>query len=99
MLRVEGDPPRMCASCLQKSIEPEFDHGEDRHETEWAWSGNMAVRRTSFDLAGVFDDSLGTGDEFEWEKRLKAAGGRISYCHDALIWHRRTQKGIAAASV
>lgn len=97
LLRIEGPLPRMCGRCDRPTtIEPEFDLEEDQPDTMWVWSTNMAVRRTAFERAGKFDPTLGTGgDEYEWEKRFKEAGGTIAYTHAAYIWHRRTPTDVS----
>ena len=49
------------------------------------------MRRAAIDRVGAFDPARsGPGDEEEWERRLRAAGGRIRYVAAAGVDHRRT---------
>jgi hypothetical protein len=51
----------------------------------------MALRRSAIERVGRFDESLGgAGDEEEWQRRLRAAGGSIRYVAAAGVDHRRT---------
>ena len=53
--------------------------------------GNAAVRREAFERVGFLSESLsGWGDEEEWQRRLRAAGGTVGYVADAWVWHRKT---------
>ena len=50
----------------------------------------MTVRRSALERAGRFDESRELyGDEQEWQRRLRAAGGRIRYVAAAELDHRR----------
>src|SRR4051794_27917811 len=50
--------------------------GEDR-DAEFVWGANMALRRSARERIGAFDPRLaGAGDEEDWQRRLRAAGGR-----------------------
>jgi hypothetical protein len=51
----------------------------------------MAVRPSAIERVGAFDETLvlGSGDEKEWEARVKAAGGRVRYIAGAALDHRR----------
>lgn len=56
--------------------------------------GNMAVRRSALDKAGVFNPELGrtgtkllAGEEKDLLRRISAAGGKIYYVPDAQILH------------
>lgn len=95
LLRFEGKAPRLCSRCSLKTLDPELDRGQDEEQIDWVYSCNMAVRRDVFESAGLFDASLSPGgDEYEWEQRVKDSGWSIAYIHEALIWHRRTQKDL-----
>jgi GT2 family glycosyltransferase len=67
------------------------DLGPADRDCDFAWGANMAVRRSAVERVGPFDETLimGSGDEKEWEARLKAAGGRIRYVAGAALDHRR----------
>jgi GT2 family glycosyltransferase len=50
----------------------------------------MLFRRSAFERVGPFDEELPTGgDEEDWLRRLRAAGGRIVYLAAAGLDHRR----------
>jgi GT2 family glycosyltransferase len=66
--------------------------GEDR-DAEFVWSANMAVRRRALERVGRFDASLEIyGDEEDWQRRHRAAGGRIRYVAGAGLEHRRAPR-------
>jgi GT2 family glycosyltransferase len=68
-----------------------LDLGPRDREAELVWGANLALRRTALDRVGPFDPARsGPGDEEEWERRLRAAGGRILYVAGAGVDHRRT---------
>jgi GT2 family glycosyltransferase len=68
-----------------------LDLGPEDGEAELVWSANMAVRRAALERVGPFDAALEIyGDEEEWERRLRARGGRIRYVAAARVLHRRT---------
>ena len=51
----------------------------------------MAIRRAAFERIGPFDETLGgAGDEEDWQRRLRASGGRVGYVAAAGVDHRRT---------
>ncbi len=67
-----------------------LDLGDADRDAELVWGANLAVRRAALDRVGPFDPALsGPGDEEEWERRLRAAGGRIRYVAAAGVDHRR----------
>ena len=55
------------------------------------WGANLTIRRSAIARVGPFDVALpaGGGDEEEWLRRLKDAGGRIRYVAAAGVDHRR----------
>jgi len=68
-----------------------LDLGPDDRDAELVWGANLAVRRAALERVGMFDAARsGPGDEEEWERRLRAAGGRIRYVAAAGVDHRRT---------
>jgi GT2 family glycosyltransferase len=67
-----------------------LDLGAQDREAEFVWSANMAIRRGALERVGMFDAGLDIyGDEEEWQRRLRAAGGRILYVAAAGLDHRR----------
>jgi GT2 family glycosyltransferase len=68
-----------------------LDLGPEDTDAELVWGANLAVRRAAVERIGPFDPvRSGPGDEEEWERRLRAAGGRIRYVAAAGVDHRRT---------
>jgi GT2 family glycosyltransferase len=68
-----------------------LDLGPEDRDAEFVWGANMTLRRRALDLAGGFDPALDLyGDEEDWQRRLRAAGGRIRYVAAAGVDHRRT---------
>ena len=68
-----------------------LDLGPEDRDAELVWGANLAVRRAALERVGEFDAARsGPGDEEEWERRLRAAGGRILYVAAAGVDHRRT---------
>jgi GT2 family glycosyltransferase len=85
---LEGHPPRSCG----REAPPitTLDLGPEDRPTRFAWSANMAVRRSALARAGELDASLhGQGEEQEWQERLQADGGQALYVADAKVMHRR----------
>ena len=86
---LEGGGPRACGR--EPAPISTLDLGPADRDAEYVWGANMAVRRRAFERVGTFDESLaGRGDEEEWERRHRAAGGRIRYLAAAGLDHRRT---------
>ena len=86
--RFEGRAPRGCGR--DRPAITTLDCGTEDREVELVWGTNMAVRRAAIDRIGPFDEHRsGGGDEEEWLRRLRAAGGRIVYLAGAGLEHRR----------
>lgn len=87
--RLEGGGHRSCGR--ERPPITTLDLGQTDRDTELVWGANMALRRRALTLAGPFDESLsGRGDEEEWERRVRDAGGTIRYVAAAGLDHRRT---------
>ena len=68
-----------------------LDLGDRDRDADFAWGANLTVRRSALERVGSFDDSRDLyGDEEDWQRRLKAAGGRVRYVAAAAVDHRRT---------
>lgn len=50
-------------------------------------TANLFARRAAFERAGPFDESLLSGGDKEWGRRLTRAGGRLVYVDDAVVAH------------
>lgn len=86
--RLEGTNLRACGR------EPlpitALDLGPEDRDADFAWGANFAVRRSAIERHGAFDPGLDLyGDEEDWQRRLKAEGGRIRYLAKAGVDHRR----------
>jgi hypothetical protein len=67
-----------------------LDLGPHDRDAEFVWGANMALRRSAIERIGPFDELLGgAGDEEDWQRRLRAAGGRVGYIAAAGVDHRR----------
>jgi hypothetical protein len=59
-------------------------HPASRESVSWLGSGNMAVRRTSFDAVGGFDTTLETCEDVDLCRKLRAAGLEL-YSDDRML--------------
>ena len=67
-----------------------LDLGPQDADAEFVWGANFTFRRSALERIGTFDPALGgAGDEEDWQRRLRAAGGRIRYVAAAGVDHRR----------
>ena len=90
-LRLEGSRLPMCGR--EPPPLTSLDGGPEDREIELVWGANMAFDRRALDLAGAFDPGVPYGfDEDMWERRLRAAGGRIVYIARAGLVHRRDHR-------
>jgi glycosyltransferase involved in cell wall biosynthesis len=87
-LRLEGSRLPMCGR--EPPPLTNLEGGATDREIELVWGANMALDRRALKLAGMFDPGVPYGfDEDMWERRLRAAGGRIVYLARAGLVHRR----------
>ena len=86
--RFDGPAPRGCGR--ESPPITTLDLGPTDRPADLVWSANMAVRRRALERVGPFDAGLPTGgDEEEWLRRLRAAGGAVVYLSAAGLVHRR----------
>jgi GT2 family glycosyltransferase len=87
--RLEGPAPRGCGR--EKPPITTLDLGRADREADRVWGANMAIRRSAIDRVGPFDEEIVRphGDEEEWLRRLRAAGGKVVYLGAAGLYHRR----------
>jgi GT2 family glycosyltransferase len=68
----------------------DMEHTKD-HETQVpagnAETANLFVRRELFQRVGGFDDTLPEHGDFDFAQRCVAAGARLVYEPEALVWH------------
>jgi glycosyltransferase involved in cell wall biosynthesis len=90
-LRLEGSRLPLCGR--ESPPLTTLDAGSADREIELVWGANMALDRRALELAGTFDPGVPYGfDEDMWERRLRAAGGRIVYVARAGLVHRRDSR-------
>ena len=74
-----------------------LDHGRDGilTEDEYVWGANLGVRRTVFERAGAWDESVGrrgdargTFEDVEFQDRVRDRGEAIWFCERAIVRHR-----------
>jgi GT2 family glycosyltransferase len=94
--RPDTDAERRMPAISRLELQPDEDQ-----DTDLLWGANLAVRRTAIDLVGPFDPTheMGSGDEEEWLRRLRAAGGRVRYVAAAGVRHRRTAQDARTAAL
>ena len=86
--RFEGPTPRSCGR--ESPPVTTLDLGPEDREAELVWGANLAIRRSAIELAGPFDPDLPIfGEEEEWLRRLRSAGGGVMYLAEAGLDHRR----------
>jgi GT2 family glycosyltransferase len=86
--RLEGSRLRMCGR--EGPPITSLDLGPHDRDAQFVWSANMLVRRRAFDRVGAFDPEVQIyGDEEDWQRRYRAAGGSIRYIAAAGLTHRR----------
>jgi glycosyltransferase involved in cell wall biosynthesis len=85
---LEGGGPRGCGR--ENPPITHLDLGPRDRNVELVWSANMALRRRALERVGPFDESIhGRGEEEDWERRHRAAGGTVRYLAGAGLEHRR----------
>lgn len=96
--RLEGRAPRSCGR--ESPPITTLDLGGHDVEADMVWSANMMLRRSAFERAGPFDETLqGGGEEEEWLRRLRAAGGGVRYLAAAGLVHRRAGDDVRLRSL
>jgi glycosyltransferase involved in cell wall biosynthesis len=86
--RFEGPVPRGCGR--EDPPLTTLDLGPEDRPAELVWGVNMLVRRAALERIGPFDEDIhGGGDEEDWLRRLRAAGGQVTYIAAGGLDHRR----------
>lgn len=86
--RIEGSDLHACGR--EPLPVTALDLGPEDRAAEFVWGANMALRRSALERIGPFDERLGgAGDEEDWQRRLRAAGGSVGYVAAAGVDHRR----------
>src|SRR3954447_15896146 len=77
-----------------------LDLGAADADAEFAWGANLTLRRSALERTGRFEEGLDLyGDEEDWQRRFKAAGGRVRYVAAAGVDHRRTGRDARLAGL
>ncbi len=87
-----NDNPNLLAAVDLYGTLPLFDIGMEKRETTHLYGCNMAVRRSTFQNAGTFDERLGPGasglhEDGDLAERIRAAGMTILYAPEMLMYH------------
>ena len=86
--RLEGSKLRSCGR--EPLPVTTLDLGPRDVDAEFAWGANLTLRRSALERTGRFEEALDLyGDEEDWQRRFKAAGGRVRYVAGAGVDHRR----------
>lgn len=88
--RLEG--PLAPSGCGRSQDAPvtALDLGPVDCDAEFAWGANFAIRAEAWATVGPFDPAINhCGDEEDWQRRLRAAGGTVRYVARAGVEHRR----------
>ena len=97
--RLEGRAPGSCGR--EDPPITALDLGPEDAEADMVWGANLTIRRSAFERLGPFDEAVaGHGDEEDWLRALRAAGGTIVYLPAAGVDHRRApaDSGLVALS-
>ena len=97
-LKLDGKSPRLCGR--EPLGEHEQDFGTVDCDISQACGANMTIRSWAVDRVGTFNEALPIyADEFEWQWRLLADGGRIAYVADAWLWHCKSANTLRIRSL
>ena len=96
------DPAVVAAVERWRTI-PRCDLGLTARESRSLIGANMFVMRDTFARVGLFDERLGPGaagasEDTELARRIRAAGGRIGYVPDAVVYHAVEPDRLSAVS-
>ncbi len=74
--------------CRQKPYEHPKAYDILTQETPWCSGACLLLRRTALTEVKGFDDAFFMyGEDVDLSWRLRAKGGRLRYCPDAVVWH------------
>lgn len=72
---------------VKKHLMLEWDHNSSK-EVDWVAGGSFVMRRDAIKEIGLFDEHYFFGfEDVDWCYRVKHAGGKVAYIHDAIITH------------
>lgn len=72
------------AACYEKLFA--FDQ-EKNASSSYSTTANLFARTSLFTEMGLFDEHAHTGGDFEWTKKVVAAGARLIYAPSAMVSH------------
>jgi len=87
-----AEDPLLVAAVAHWHTIPHCDYGPTATESPSLIGANMIVTRRAFMRVGLFDERLGPGaagasEDTELAARIRAAGDRIGYIPDAIVYH------------
>jgi GT2 family glycosyltransferase len=87
-----AEDPTIAAALARWHTIPQCDYGPTVTDAPSLIGANMLVARRAFARVGLFDERLGPGaagasEDTELAMRLRAAGERIGYVADAIVYH------------
>ena len=91
----EGHPADM--SRLSEYNIPLIDYGDEFREIRGLTGTNMSFKREIYEKVGLFDPRLGPGaagfsEDTEYSRRIRAAGFKIGYSPEAVVYHELNPK-------
>jgi GT2 family glycosyltransferase len=94
--------PTIVAAVERWHTIPRCDYGPTVTEARSLTGANMFVTRRAFARVGLFDERLGPGaagasEDTELADRLRAAGERIGYVPDAIVYHAVEPERLSAS--
>jgi glycosyltransferase involved in cell wall biosynthesis len=75
-------------------VQVRFDR-PDEHVVRGAFLGSLLVRRRAFDRVGPFDESLRTGEDYDWFLRAREAGLRLVTTDEVALRYRVHPGGLS----
>jgi GT2 family glycosyltransferase len=84
--RIRFSVPRRRTAWTLVDMDGSKDH-EHQVRVGVAETANLFLRRELFEAVGGFDGSIPEYGDFEFVRRCVAAGARLSYAAEAVVWH------------
>lgn len=96
--RIRFSTPRRRSVWALIDMDGSKDHELQVHDNN-AETANLFLRRDLFDCVDGFDDTITEHGDFDFVERCVAAGARLSYAPEAIVWHpvRTTGRSVLRA--
>lgn len=90
--RVAGKISLYDKNCIGDTLASYYEKGYAFNQLELADKGvsvtaNLMIRRSHIDLVGLFNDSLFSGGDIEWNRRAVLKNIPIVYASDVIVYH------------